>query len=75
MADTHSIPVKNEERQKSKKLGSLAALWPFILPYRGLMAAALFALTATATISLILPLAVRRVVDNFNTEDGALLDL
>jgi ATP-binding cassette, subfamily B, bacterial len=75
MADTQPIPVKKEEREKSKKLGSLAALWPFVMPYRMLMFAALFALAATATISLILPLAVRRVVDNFNTEDGALLDL
>ena len=75
MADTATIPGKNEERQKSKKLGSLAALWPFLLPYRVLMTAALLALTVTAMISLILPMAVRRVVDNFNTEDGALLDL
>ncbi|MFP7569992.1 ABC transporter transmembrane domain-containing protein [Marivita sp. S2033] len=74
MADATIKPVKNEEREKSKKLGSLAALWPFLKPYRTLMVAALLALTATATISLILPLAVRRVVDNFNTSDGALLD-
>ena len=75
MADATPIPAKNEEREKSKKIGSLAALWPFILPYRLLMFAALFALSATACVSLILPMAVRRVVDNFNTSDGALLDL
>ena len=75
MADATPIPAKNDEREKSKKIGSLAALWPFILPYRMLMFAALFALTATACVSLILPMAVRRVVDNFNTSDGALLDL
>ena len=63
-----------EERAKSKRLGSLRALWPFMVPYTVLMAAALLALVATATVSLILPLAVRRVVDNFNVEDGALLD-
>ena len=63
-----------EERAKSRKLGSLAALWPFMQPYKLLMMAAILALTATACISLILPLAVRRVVDNFNVEDGALLD-
>jgi ATP-binding cassette subfamily B protein len=39
------------------------------------MAAAIFALTATACISLILPMAVRRVVDNFNVADGTILDL
>lgn len=63
-----------QEREKSRRLKSLRALWPFLAPYRLLMLAALAALTATATVSLILPLAVRRVVDNFNTEDGALLD-
>ncbi|ASP19138.1 glutamine ABC transporter ATP-binding protein [Antarctobacter heliothermus] len=70
-----SIPATGEqEREKSRRLKSLRALWPFLAPYRLLMLAALAALTATATVSLILPLAVRRVVDNFNTEDGALLD-
>ncbi len=75
MADATPKPAKNEEREKSKKIGSLAALWPFIAPYRFLVFAALFALTATACVSLVLPMAVRRVVDNFNTSDGALLDL
>jgi ATP-binding cassette subfamily B protein len=75
MADAHSIPGKTEERAKSKRIGSLAALWPFITPYRGLLLAALFALTATACVSLVLPLAVRRVIDNFDVEDGAILDL
>ncbi|MDJ0823496.1 MAG: ABC transporter transmembrane domain-containing protein [Paracoccaceae bacterium] len=64
-----------EERAKSKQLGSLAALWPFMRPYRALMAAALLALTATAGVSLMLPMAVRRVVDNFNTKSGELLNL
>ena len=64
----------NDERAKSRRLGSLRALWPFMAPYRLLMAAALTALVATAAVSLTLPLAVRRVVDNFNVEDGALLD-
>lgn len=64
----------NEERAKSKKIGALRALWPFVQPYRGLMAAALAALVATAIISLTLPLAVRRVVDNFSSAQDALLD-
>src|SRR6056297_538066 len=74
MADATQIPNKKDDREKSKKIGSLAALWPFVAPYRLLMFAALFVLTATAGVSLILPMAVRRVVDNFNTSDGALLD-
>ena len=62
------------DREKSRRLGSLGALWPFIKPYWALMLASIGALIATATISLILPMAVRRVVDNFNVEDGTLLD-
>lgn len=80
MATTHqnnTLPPANPdaEREKSKNMRALAALWPFVTPYRGLLLAALTALVLTACISLILPLAVRRVVDHFNTEDGAILDL
>lgn len=64
----------NEDREKSKRIGALGALWPFVVPYRGLMAAAIAALVTTAVISLTLPLAVRRVVDNFRTDDTAVLD-
>ena len=63
-----------DEREKSKKISGLSALWPFMLPYRLLMAAAIFALVLTAMISLALPLAVRRVIDNFGTADGTILD-
>ncbi|MEP5761411.1 MAG: ABC transporter transmembrane domain-containing protein [Litoreibacter sp.] len=62
------------ERAKSKKIGALGALWPFMKPYLALMIAALVALTVTACISLILPLAVRRVVDGFDSRDAFLLD-
>ncbi|MFN6924735.1 MAG: ABC transporter transmembrane domain-containing protein [Tabrizicola sp.] len=63
-----------EERPKSKRLGALRGLAPFLRPYRGLAALAVVALILTAAISLILPLAVRRVVDGFNDGDAALLD-
>ena len=66
---------QTEEREKSKKLASLKALVPFILPYRGLVVGAILALVCTAIISLTLPLAVRRVVDNFYTKDAQTLDL
>jgi len=63
-----------KERARSKNVRALAALWPFVLPYRGLLAAAALALVATAAISLVLPIAVRRVVDGFETSAEALLD-
>ncbi|WP_433989610.1 Lipid A export ATP-binding/permease protein MsbA (plasmid) [Pseudoseohaeicola sp. NH-UV-7] len=77
---TQQAPIRatrsaKEDREKSKKVGALAALWPFVAPYRVLMVMAGLALMLTAMVSLTLPLAVRRVVDNFNTKDGALLDL
>lgn len=65
MADKAST---TEERAASKKVGALRGLFPFMRPYRMLVVLAAFALVLTATVSLVLPLAVRRVVDNFNAE-------
>ena len=74
--DTAAPSRKNgeDERKKSKNMRALSALWPFMMPYRALMAAALAALILTAVVSLTLPLAVRRVVDNFEGGESALLD-
>lgn len=63
-----------DERAKSRRVGALKGLGPFLRPYRLLTVAALLALTVTAAISLTLPLAVRRVVDGFGAPDAALLD-
>ncbi|TQS70296.1 ATP-binding cassette domain-containing protein [Rhodobacteraceae bacterium] len=62
-----------DERPAAKRIGALRGLFPFLTPYKGLAAGAIVALVLTATISLILPLAVRRVVDGFN-EGAQLLD-
>ena len=70
MSDSSAI----EDRPKSKRVGALRALVPFLWPYRGIALLALAALTLTAGISLILPLAVRRVVDGFNSAQVELLD-
>ena len=59
-------PTIIADRPTTKRIGALGALWPFIRPYRGLMLAAMLALAVTAGISLVLPLAVRRVVDGFD---------
>ncbi|WP_172292736.1 ABC transporter transmembrane domain-containing protein [Pseudoruegeria sp. HB172150] len=63
-----------EEREKSRRVGALAGLWPFMRPYRGLIIAAVGALILTAMVSLTLPVAVRRVVDGFETSAEQLLD-
>lgn len=64
----------SEDRAKSRRIGALRALWPFLRPYRALMMAALGALVLTAGISLLLPLAVRRVVDGFQDPAMLLID-
>ncbi len=68
-------PQKNatEERASSKQIGALKALWPFVSPYKAMMFAALGALILTACVSLVLPLAVRRVIDNFDVDQGQIL--
>lgn len=52
----------------------MRGLLPFFAPYARIGTAALATLVATACISLVLPLAVRRVVDGFETSAAALLD-
>ncbi|MFN3844698.1 MAG: ABC transporter transmembrane domain-containing protein [Paracoccaceae bacterium] len=67
-------PTIKEDRATSKKVSALGGLIPFLAPYRGLVGFAMVALVLTAAVSLILPMAVRRVVDNFNA-DAAILDV
>ena len=69
----HRPDAPDESRPKSRRVGALAALAPFLAPYRALIAAAAVALVLTAGVSLILPIAVRRVVDGFG-EGVELLD-
>jgi ATP-binding cassette subfamily B protein len=66
--------ITSEVRPGSKKVGALRGLVPFIRPYRMYAAIAGAALVLTAAVSLILPLAVRRVVDGFGAADAQLLD-
>ena len=66
--------AKPEDREGSKRIGSLRALVPFFRPHAALVAAAIAALVLTACVSLVLPLAVRRVVDGFQTGETELLD-
>ncbi len=72
MADTAG--TSTEDRAKSRRIGALRGLVPYFAPYTPMVLAALAALIATACISLVLPLAVRRVVDGFETSASALLD-
>lgn len=74
MARNAVSAAEMRDRDPSKRVGALSALVPFLSPYKGLMVAASMALFLTAAVSLTLPLAVRRVIDSFNAQDGAILD-
>lgn len=73
MSTPESTRAISQDRKKGKNVSVLRGLIPFLKPYKILVAAALFMLTFTAAISLILPLAVRGVVDGFS-EDLDILD-
>ena len=47
------IVQRGDDREKSKRLGALRSLVPFVLPYRVMLFAALVALVTTAAISLV----------------------
>ena len=66
MADTAPVKPGDDERPKSRKVSALGGLVPFLRPYRSLGAVAFVALVLTAGVSLLLPMAVRRVIDGFN---------
>lgn len=66
--------VEMDEREKSKRIGALSGLWPFMRPYWMWMLAAFVALVFTAGISLTLPIAGRRIVDGFGDSTYELLD-
>jgi ATP-binding cassette subfamily B protein len=53
------------------RLRPLAKLWPFIRPYRGYLTLALGALLLAAAASLLLPVAIRLVIDEGFSRDSA----
>ena len=68
------IEENPRDREKSKTVGPIRGLFPFLKPYRLLVVLAGIALTLTAGLSLVLPLAVRRVIDSFSSGVNGLLD-
>ncbi|MBT2130609.1 ABC transporter transmembrane domain-containing protein [Aliiroseovarius lamellibrachiae] len=74
MARKQNAGMDIDEREKSKRIGALGGLWPFMRPHQLWIFGAFVALVFTAGISLILPLAVRRVIDGFGAATPHLLD-
>ena len=65
MSTPESTAAVGVEREQSKNIKALSGLWPFIIRYKWTLGAALFMLTFTALVSLILPVAVRQIIDGF----------
>ena len=74
MANTEVVKGDVMDREPTNNLSALKALWPFLTPYKLTILAAFLALTLTAAVSLILPLAVRLVIDTFNSDNSLILD-
>ena len=70
----NQIQENPQDREKAKTIGPIRGLLPFLKPYRHLVVLAFAALVLTAGLSLALPLAVRRVVDNFSADSSRILD-
>lgn len=64
----------NADRPRAKSLNPLRSLLPFLLPYRGMMMAALAALLVAAGAMLALPVALRQLIDHVvAAKDAAIL--
>ena len=70
-----SSSATEAERQARVSLQPLLALKPYLLRYRGVIGAALVALIVSAAATLVLPLAVRRMIDvGFSGMEPGLVD-
>ena len=74
MTNVNMAEADLRDRSKSKRVSALKELWPFLKPYKIMILAAFIALTLTAVVSLVLPLAVRRVVDTFSLGNTIISD-
>ncbi|MCO5146582.1 MAG: ABC transporter transmembrane domain-containing protein [Aquamicrobium sp.] len=64
----------HEKDRRLRTLGPLGELVPFVMRYRGLVLGACLALLAAAVTTLMMPIAVRRMVDHgFSDSDSSLI--
>src|ERR671911_2884777 len=67
--------VENAANRPTAALGALRPLIPFGLAYKGRIVAALAALVVASAATLVVPIAVRRVIDHgFSDGGGELID-
>ncbi len=74
MAEIGQDEIGQDKDGRLRTLGPLRALLPLVMRYRGLVVGAAIALVAAAVTTLMLPLAVRRMVDHgFSDSDPTLI--
>ena len=74
-APTATDDAEAGEERRRRSLRPLLALQPYLMRHGGHLAAAGIALVASALAMLVVPLAVRRMIDDgFGSKDGALID-
>lgn len=71
MSDTPTGRRAAPEPRKKAPIGSLRTLWPFVRKHRGLFVAWLFALAASSTATLSLPLAFKTMIDQGFAQSAA----
>ncbi len=75
MADAPESDLPTNEASRRKSIRPLARLLPYLMKHKGMVAAAGAALFSAAVITLILPAAVRRMIDfGFGADDPALVN-
>jgi ATP-binding cassette subfamily B protein len=73
--------MTTERREKSRNIGALRNLWPFLKPHKGLAIGWAFFLAISSGASLLLPVALRHIIDkgflaaNLATINGTFLAL
>ncbi len=72
---SNNFEIQSKNRAKAKNLRPLVRLLPFIMKYRWQLVIALIALLVASVATLVVPIAVRRVLDNgFSTENANLIN-
>ena len=75
MADARPADPQPDQKSARKSLRPLTRLLPYLFKHKGMVAAAVAALFSAAIITLILPNAVRRMIDyGFGADDPALVN-
>lgn len=75
MTDKNQAPEQEAESKRNRSISPLRKIFPYVKNYPGLITGAIIFLVLAASTTLVLPLAVRRMIDNgFSAENSAFID-